>query len=95
MDQFFGSGGPALDVAYFFLMSLAPDPLLEERLLRCYVDALHAAGVPESELGFDSLQDRVDALMIEVVVHFTSTRAFGEVSLTNTFSLASHCLTQI
>merc|ERR1712146_584968 len=76
--QFFGSGGPALDVAYFFLMSLAPDPLLEERLLQCYCDAVHAAGVPESELGFSSLQDRVDALMIEVVVHFTSVRAFGE-----------------
>jgi hypothetical protein len=44
--QFFGSGGPAIDIAYFFLMSLAPDPLLEERLIRCYIDALHAAGVP-------------------------------------------------
>ena len=29
--QFFGSGGPAIDIAYFFLMSLAPDPLLEVR----------------------------------------------------------------
>jgi hypothetical protein len=76
--QFFGSGDPALDVAYFFLMSLAPDPLLEERLLHSYCDAVHAAGVPEREIGFNSLQDRVDALMIEVVVHFTSVRAFGE-----------------
>merc|ERR1711907_219476 len=47
-------------------------------LLQCYCDSLHSAGVPARELDFTALQDRVDALMIEVVVHFTSVRAFGE-----------------
>ena len=76
------------------------------------MDALHASGVPESEIDFESMLDRVrsaclllavvakfcvpaclangltvcsmgqvDALMIEVVVHFATVRAFGEVSI--------------
>ena len=81
-------------------------------MLHCYIDALHESGVPESEIGFESMLDRVrsawlllamiaefyvpaclangptvrlmsqvDALMIEVVVHFATVRAFGEVSI--------------
>jgi len=70
-------------------MSLAPDPELEERLLHAYCDAAHAAGIPESELTFEGLQDRVDALMIEVVVHFTTVRVFGEAAKDESYELSA------
>ena len=87
--QFFGAGDPALDLAYFFLMSLAPDPPLEARLLSAYIDSLHAAGVSDKLLDLEGLTERVDALMIEAVVHFTSIRVFGEGTGDRTYELGN------
>ena len=50
---------------------------------------MHAAGVSDKLLDLEGLTERVDALMIEAVVHFTSIRVFGEGTGDKTYELGN------